>query len=105
MDLLLMFADPMASEFVRNVFPIVRLVLLIIVTLCAIVLIITTLMQSSANQAGSAAITGGSSESYFSQNKGESRDGKLKKVTIAMVSIAFICIILYFVTLLINGLV
>ena len=98
MNLFLMFADQMASEFVLNVFPIVRLVLLIIVTLCAIVLIVTTLMQSSANQAGSAAITGGSSESYFSQNKDNSRDGKLKRITIWMASIIGVCVILYFVT-------
>ena len=98
MNLFLMFADQMASEFVLNVFPIVRLVLLIIVTLCAIVLIITTLMQSSANQAGSSAVMGGENDSYFAHNKDNSRDGRLKRTTITMASIILGCLVVYFLS-------
>ena len=100
MNLFLMFAEAegVISDFVANVFPVARLVLLIIITLCALVLIVTTLMQSSAKPAGSSAITGGASETYFSQNKDNSRDGKLKRITIWMASILVVCVILYFVT-------
>ena len=97
MNSILMFDTPI-SDFVINVFPIIRIVLLAIVTICCIVLIITTLMQSSANQAGSSAITGGSSESYFSQNRDNTRDGKLKRITITMASTLAVCIVLYFIT-------
>ena len=95
--------EGLQGDFFTTVFPILRYVLVGIILVCSIVMIVTIILQSDSNSTSSV-ITGGQ-ESYFSQNKGESRDGKLKKVTIAMVSIAFICIILYFVTLLINGLV
>ena len=90
------------GDFVTTVFPILRYVLVGIILVCSIVMIVTVILQSDANNAASSVISG-VQESFFSQNKGESRDGKLKKVTIAMVSIIAISIILYFVTLLFNA--
>lgn len=99
LNLFLMFADgELVADFWQVFLPIVRLVLLGIILICCIVMIITTLLQSSANQAGSSAITGGSTESYFSQNRDNSRDGRLKRTTIWMSSIIGISIILYFIT-------
>ena len=69
---------------------------------CAIVMMITILMQSNSSD-GSLDVMTGSQESYYSQNKGSSRDGKLKIITIVMASIIFVCIVLYLVTMLING--
>lgn len=86
----------LASDFITNVLPVARGVLIGIVLLCAVSLIITTLLQSSADENGATAITG--QESYYSQNKGESRDGKLKKATIIFASIIAFCTVLYFVT-------
>ena len=94
----LMFDGGTVNDFVSTGLPIIRGILIGIIVVCCIIMIITTLMQSSANQAGSSAITGGSSESYFSQNKDNSRDGKLKRITIWMASIIGISIVLYFVT-------
>lgn len=96
---ILMFAEGgTASDFVVNVFPVVRTILICLIVVCALVMIVTTLLQSSANQAGSSAITGGSSESYFSQNRDNSRDGKLKRTTIWMASIIGVSLVIYFVT-------
>lgn len=92
----LLFAEP-ASEFVLNVFPVVRTILLILIAVCCVVMIITTLLQSSANPAGSSAVTG-TNESYFSQNRDNSRDGRLKRITITMASIIAVSIVLYFCT-------
>ena len=64
-------------------------------------MIITTLLQSSADENGATAVTG--QESYYSQNKGESRDGKLKRVTTICAIIIAVCTVLYFVSFLING--
>ena len=86
-----------------NFLEIARYVLLAITTLSCVVLIVTTLMQSSANQAGNA-VTGGESDSYFSHNKDNSRDGKLKRITITMASTIAICLVLYFITGLITKL-
>lgn len=95
----LLFADGgTVSDFVANVFPVARIVLLAIITLCCLVMIVTVLMQSSANQAGSSAISGGATESYFSQNRDNTRDGRLKRITITMASIIGACVVLFFIT-------
>ncbi|MBE7075041.1 MAG: preprotein translocase subunit SecG [Clostridiales bacterium] len=85
-----------SSDFVTTVFPVVRIVCMVIICLLAIGLIITTILQSSADENGATAVTG--QESYYSQNKGESRDGKLKKLTVIFASIIVFCILLYFIT-------
>lgn len=90
-----------ASDFATTFFPIFRFILVGLILLCAIILIATTLMQSSADENGATAITG--QESYYSQNKGESRDGKLKKITTISAIIIAVCTLLYFISFLING--
>lgn len=91
------------SDFWTSFIPTARIVLLCITTLCAIVMIITTLLQSSANQAGSSAISGGATESYFSQNKDNSRDGRLKRITITMASTMLVSLVLFYLSFLIIG--
>lgn len=90
-----------SNDFITTVFPILRFVLVGLIFVCAVVMIIATLLQSSADENGATAVTG--QESYYSQNKGESRDGKLKKATTICAIIIAVCTILYFVSFLING--
>lgn len=85
-----------SSDFITTVFPVVRWVCVAFIAISAIALIITTLLQSSADENGATAVTG--QESYYSQNKGESRDGKLKKWTIVFACIIAFCTLLYFIT-------
>lgn len=85
-----------SNDFITTVFPVVRWVSIAVIALCAIGLIITTLFQSSADENGATAVTG--QESYYSQNKGESRDGRLKKWTIIFSSILVFFVLLYFIT-------
>ncbi len=85
--------------WVTNSFPVIRIVLFALVALCAIVVIITTLLQN--NEANNSDVVTGQQESYYSKNKGGSRDGQLKKLTIIFSIIAVVCVILYFVSLLI----
>ena len=89
------------SDFLTTTLPILRTVFFIIVVLCAIVILITVLLQSNDATDGMETITG-SQESYYAQNKGSSRDGKLKIVTIVMSIIAMLCIIAFFITELVN---
>lgn len=95
--------DGVASDFATNVLPILRYVLFGIIIAAAIVMIVTTLMQSNDSNGGIDAFTGTKQESYYSQNKGASRDSILKRITIAMAVIIFVCIITFFVTELIAG--
>ena len=92
----------LAPYWAESSFPIARIVLISITVLCAIMLIVTTLMQSNSNEDGSNALSGSvGQESYYAQNKGESRNVRLSRATIALISIMAICIILYFVSLII----
>ncbi|MBO7527628.1 MAG: preprotein translocase subunit SecG [Clostridia bacterium] len=90
-----------SNDFVTTVFPVLRYIFLVLIFISSITMIITTLMQSSADENGATAVTG--QESYYSQNKGESRDGKLKRITTICAIIIATCTVLYFVSLLING--
>lgn len=89
------------TDFKTDVLPVVRYVLVGLVLACAIILIITTLLQSSADENNATALTG--QESYYSQNKGESRDGKLKKATIITSCVIVVAIVLYFITWMVMG--
>ena len=90
--------DGLRDDFWASFLPIFRYVLFGIIIACAIVMIITTLMQANDSSKSLDAFTGASQESYYSQNKGASRDSILKRITIAMAVIIFICIILFFVS-------
>ncbi|MBO4412929.1 MAG: preprotein translocase subunit SecG [Clostridia bacterium] len=86
--------------WVATSFPIIRYVLMFLIAAAAIVLIIVTLMQEHDDNGSANAITG-MSESYYSQNKGETTQGKLKKITIAMAATIAVSIVLFFVTMLV----
>ncbi len=90
--------DGLLSDFWATALPIIRYVLFGIIIASAIVMIITTLMQANDSSKSLDAFTGASQESYYSKNKGASRDSILKRITIAMAIIIFVCIILFFVT-------
>ena len=89
------------SDFITIFFPILRIILVSVMFLCALFLIIAVIVQSDSSSGGTNVISG-ERESYYSQNKGDTRDGKLKKLTIILSSIIAVSILIYFITLLIN---
>ncbi len=95
------FTSLLASDFTTSVLPILRYVLFFLIVASAIIIIITTLLQAN-NSSGGDPITGGIQESYYAKNKGGTRDGKLKIVTIVFAAIIAVCTIVYFVTELFN---
>ena len=97
----LLAQDQVQADWITTVFPVLRYVLFGIIAVSAIILIIAILLQSNtANDAGN--VITGSQESYYAQNKGATRDGKLKIITIVMASIIAFCALAYFVTEIIN---
>lgn len=90
------------SDFITTFFPILRIVLVSLIFVAAIVLIVVVLLQSDNATNGTTNVISGVRESYYSQNKGDTRDGRLKKITIAMSIIIAVSILIYFATLLIN---
>lgn len=85
--------------WVTNSFPIIRIVLFAIVVLSAVIVIFATLFQNE-DSADTDVITG-VQESYYSKNKGGSRDAKLKITTIVCSIVLAVCVVLYFITFLI----
>lgn len=88
------------SDFITKVFPVLRYVLFGIIALSAIILIVAILLQSNSNDSGN--VLAGTQESYYSQNKGSTKDGKLKIITIVMASVIAVCALLYFITEIVN---
>ena len=96
--------DNLVNDFWSTFLPVFRYVLFGIIAFCAITMIVTTLMQSNDSNDGMDAFMGGKQESYYSQNKGASRDAILKRITIIMACIVAVAIVLFFVSELIAGL-
>ena len=92
-----------ASDFSTTVLPVIRYILFGIIIACSIVLVITTLLQANSSNNGMDAFTGVKQESYYSQNKGASRDAILKRITIAMAIVVAVCILTFFITELVAG--
>ncbi len=89
------------APWITTSFPIIRIVLFCLVIVCALVIVATTLFQNTDGDGESTNVITGQQESYYSKNKGGSRDGRLKLITIIFSIIAVVCVILYFVTLLV----
>ena len=60
-----------------------KTLIIIIYSIVAIALTILTLMQSKDDEGASGTITGGTS-SFYEKNKGRTKEGKLKKITIIL---------------------
>ena len=84
------------SEGLKNAFSVIRIILFCVVLACAVLIIITTLLQNE-DSANTDVITG-AQESYYSKNKGGSRDAKLRLITIICSIVLAVCVILYFVS-------
>ena len=93
----MMILDHVGGIF--ELFPIIKILMLIVMALCALFIIVVVMVQPS-NSSGVSALSG-SSETFFSKNKGKTRESKLKKLTVisaivfAVLAIAF-CILLLF---------
>jgi preprotein translocase subunit SecG len=84
-------------QWVSDTFKYARIVFVALLILLSIVLIVSVLMQP-ANQEGLGAISGGS-DTFFSKNKGRTREGMLKRLTIVCAVTMLVIAILYFISL------
>ncbi len=60
-------------------FPALKIILLVIMAVCALFIIAVVLFQPG-NSSGIGAL-GGSTETFFSKNKGKTKESKMKKLT------------------------
>ena len=74
---------------------ILRNIIITIYVINCLVLIIICLMQSKDDEGASETIVGGSSSSFYEKNKGRTREGKLKRLTIILgITFAILTIVL-----------
>lgn len=86
----------LTPEWVSSSFPIIKFILLVLIVLAAVALIVVVLMQETDNENGGNAITG-IRETYYSQNKGMNKEGRLRKITIILSIFIAVAIVVFFV--------
>ncbi len=67
---------------------IIKNILLVIYVIVTLVLIVLTLMQTKDDSGVSSTITGSSTNNFYNQNKGRTKEGRMKRWTIGL-GIAF----------------
>lgn len=88
----------LTPDWIVASFPIIRIILVALMSIFSIVIIVAILLQS--HTSNDISVVNGQ-ESYFAENKSQNKDGRLKKITIAMASAIFVVVVLYFVSCLI----
>lgn len=63
--------------------------LMVIYVAVAVVLIVLTLIQTKDSSGASSTVTGSSTNNFYNQNKGRTKEGKMKRLTIIL-GIAFV---------------
>lgn len=63
---------------------VVRNIVLVIYLIVCIALIIVATMQTKDNDGASGTITGSSTNNFYEKNKGRTKEGKLKRLTITL---------------------
>ena len=63
---------------------IIKNILLVIYVIVTFALIILTLIQTKDESGASSTITGSSTNNFYNQNKGRTKEGKMKKWTITL---------------------
>lgn len=63
---------------------ILKTILTVIYVINCLVLIVICLMQSKDDEGASGTIVGGASSSFYEKNKGRTKEGKLKNLTITL---------------------
>ena len=84
------------SQGMTTFFTVLKIVCFVLIAISAVVLIIAVMMQAQAEGSGRNVISG-VSESYYSQNRGRTRESKLKIITIvcsSVIAVLSICLIL-----------
>lgn len=87
-------------DWVSGSFPIIRTVLIILIALIAIVMIVLVFMQIGSGSDTSNVLTG-NKESYYAQNKGSNKEGRITRWVYICFACIGVLILLYFLSFLI----
>ena len=84
--------EALYDEWFVNTMKITRDVLMILVMICALAIVVCICLQTNNARGGTNVVTG-ITESYYAQNRGNTREGRLKRITI-ICSIALVVMVL-----------
>jgi preprotein translocase subunit SecG len=84
------------SSSVATLLTTIRSIVLILTALAAIVIIVAVLMQPSNPDGGRNVITG-TNDSYYAQNRGSTKEGRLKKLIIISSVVILVLTIAFYV--------
>ena len=87
----------LVASWVTKVVPIVRYIILILMAIIAVATIALVFMQIGQGGNSTNVVTG-NADSYYSQNKGGSREGRITRLIYVCVSLLVILSVLFFVT-------
>ncbi len=91
-----LLADATLPNWVVNSFPVIKFIILCLIVVAAIALIVVVLCQSSDGDQTTNSITG-IKDTYYSQNKGMNREGRLKKATVILSIFIAVAVVVFFV--------
>ncbi len=92
------FGSLALPQWVTDVFPVVQHIFIILMLIGAILITVLVLCQQS-NSGGGVNALSGATETYYAQNKGKSKEGRLKRATTIIAICMAVITILYFVSL------
>lgn len=81
-------------QWISKSFPVLQSICLVILALLALTLVVLVFMQINGDGDGSNVITG-NQDSYYAQNKGGSREGRITKLAYIMVGLIAFFIVVY----------
>lgn len=86
------------QPWIQASFPIIRMVLIIVEVVLSVFLTIVVLFQSGNTEGGMGAISGGQ-DTFFGKNKGNTLEGRLKRMTVVTAVLLVVVAILFFISM------
>ena len=88
----------LVARWISTSFPVIRTILMIGLAVAALLLIVLVFLQIGSGSNTNNVITG-NSDSYYSQNKGSSREGRITRWVYICVGVIAVLCIFYFIKL------
>ena len=88
----------LVAKWVSEVIPVVRYIILVLLALVALATVVLVFMQIGQGGNSTNVVTG-NADSYYSQNKGGSREGRITRLIYICVAALAVLSILFFITL------
>lgn len=89
---------PTLPAWVTDSFPIIRTVIIVVMVVLSLALIVLVLAQPS-NEHGMNAITGQTSDTFYSKNKSKTLQGVFKRLTVIISIVLAVLSLVFFITL------